>query len=68
MLDYLAILTILNLSSDRCKSKCLMYEGASMQASWVTDMCEGFIDIQGIYWDYTETYTAIKMTSFKGSP
>ncbi len=31
-------------------------------------VCEGTIDIQGIYWDCTETYTVIKMTSFKGSP
>ncbi len=29
------------------------------------DMCEGTIDI---YWDCTETYTAIKITSFMGSP
>ncbi len=51
------------------KSKCLSwYGGAAEQTAWVTAYCEGTIDMEAYIGDCTETYTAIKMMSFMGSP
>ncbi len=52
--------------SGRSKSKRLSWYGG---AAWVTGICVWrYYWHGGIYWDCTETYTAIKMMSFMGSP
>ncbi len=45
-----------------------LYGDLSEQMAWVSGMCEGAIAMEVLYWHCTETYTAIKKTSFMRSP